>query len=363
VFNDGVGKLDWKISFIEGSDWLESGTISGSNKDNFTINYKENKLATNRTGKIQIAADGAIGSPKVIEVRQAGAPSNNWRIKDVGTGFDFYSVYSFNDKIAVAVGSEKTVLKTTDAGKTWNKLSIDIVNENDFERVSLPDANTIVISGYDFIIRSGDGGKKWTVYKPDIKQSFSAISFCNSKVGYVFGIGNAFLKTTDGGKTWSKGNYGDNKGIRDGVCLNPKTLSAIGYGGIIIKSTDGGKTWMKYNTNVKSYLFGMCFLDNKNGVIVGDKGTILFTSDGGVTWEQSNSGTTKRLFSVSFLNIKNGYAVGEEGFISFTSDGGKTWSPQSSGVWDGLRCISCKSNSATVIGSDAILLRTEQEKK
>ena len=57
------------------------------------------------------------------------------------------------------------------------------------------------------LIRTTDGGKTWSVLTQDLKDRvddhFNAISFCDKKFGFAVGNRGTILKTKDGGESWT----------------------------------------------------------------------------------------------------------------------------------------------------------------
>ncbi|RJQ61100.1 MAG: T9SS C-terminal target domain-containing protein [Stygiobacter sp.] len=76
VSNTGSGTMNWTAT-SNSTSWLTvtSGS-SGINTGNFTVDYTANNTGATRTGTITVTASGTTGSPKTVEVRQAGGSPN-----------------------------------------------------------------------------------------------------------------------------------------------------------------------------------------------------------------------------------------------------------------------------------------------
>jgi len=99
------------------------------------------------------------------------------------------------------------VLKTGDAGASWNLLN---VRGDYFKAMHCVDANNIWAVGYNgSIIHSSDGGFSWDKQRngnnPTLKKyRFRAVIFKDLNTGYAAGDNGLLIKTTDGGKHWSE---------------------------------------------------------------------------------------------------------------------------------------------------------------
>lgn len=77
-----------------------------------------------------------------------------------------------------------------------------------------------------------------------------------------------------------------------------------------------------------THLNGVFFVDADRGWAVGNAGRILSTNDGGRTWVARNSGSSRDLQDIAFDRNLNGVAVGAGSTILGSQDGGETWAPR-----------------------------------
>lgn len=118
-----------------------------------------------------------------------------------------------NNKIIWASGSGGTVLRSVDAGETWENIVVLGYEKTDFRDIHGFDKNTAVIMGIDtpaVILRTSDGGKTWkqTYYNNTKGMFLDDMLFWNLQSGFVIGDpidGHFFVaRTFDGGKTWNE---------------------------------------------------------------------------------------------------------------------------------------------------------------
>jgi hypothetical protein len=97
------------------------------------------------------------------------------------------------------------VMKTTDGGKHWSMLSLDLecFEMRDIECI---DENIVFVAGCDFIIKTNNGGEAWSFLQLPNESpiNFQSISFFDADNGFAVGGGEEeeIIKTSDGGDTW-----------------------------------------------------------------------------------------------------------------------------------------------------------------
>jgi len=116
-----------------------------------------------------------------------------------------------DNKIIWVSGSNGTVGKSEDGGKSWKWITVRGFEKIDFRDIEAFSKNIAVIMGTAepaYILRTADGGISWTkVFEDTTTGMFlDAMEFWNEQSGIVIGdpINNRFFigRTFDGGKTW-----------------------------------------------------------------------------------------------------------------------------------------------------------------
>jgi photosystem II stability/assembly factor-like uncharacterized protein len=129
--------------------------------------------------------------------------------KDVKTDIRGLSVV--NDVVVWASGSNGTIGKSTDGGKTWKWSIVKGFEKRDFRDIEAFDALTAIVMVVDapaYILKTIDGGETWKiVYENQTKGMFlDALEFWNEVSGIVIGdpIDNKVFvaRTFDGGNNW-----------------------------------------------------------------------------------------------------------------------------------------------------------------
>jgi photosystem II stability/assembly factor-like uncharacterized protein len=170
-------------------------------------------------------------------------------------------------------GPEGAIYKSTDAGKTWNKLESGLP-KGDLGRIGL--AISPVNSDYVFAIiearenggiyKSTNRGASWEKtndYKTTSAQYYNEI-FCDPKnINKIYSIDTWTMVSTDGGKTFNR--LGNNSRHVDdhALWINPKNTNhiLIGGDGGIYETFDSGVNW-NHKSNLPVTQFYKVSVDN-----------------------------------------------------------------------------------------------------
>jgi len=261
------------------------------------------------------------------------------------------------------------IFKSTDGGKTWQYIGLrdthtisnivvdpkdpDIVYASSMGHVFKPDPERGVF-------KSTDGGKTWNkvlfvndetgainlVMEPNHPNVLYAAMWQATRTPWSLssgGPGSGVYKSTDGGAHWT--NITQSKGLPQGVlgrigvsvtAANPNvvyTIMQARHGGVF-RSDDGGKSWTRVNKEWKlrqrAFYYMCIFVDPKdpNTVYVPEVDALWVSRDGGKTFKKLK--TPHGDNHVVWINPDNPKIMleGNDGGATVTTDGGKTWSTE-----------------------------------
>jgi photosystem II stability/assembly factor-like uncharacterized protein len=228
----------------------------------------------------------------------------------------------------VLVAGLNPIYRTTDGGRTWNKVSE--TNGDTLKVVRFIDAKTgFAAGGNSSLYKTSDSGRTWAKKPLPAPKSLGTLFFPNATTGYAAGEGSVF-KTTDGGDSWL---LASNTG--KGISSLWFTSAAVGYltdsaTGSLEKTTDGGLTWTSLAAGNSHPLLGVRFLDASTGFAYGDSGTVLKTGNGGVTWTaKTPDHPDVSISDIRIIDANNIWLVGYDpnltGYLYKSTDGGSTW--------------------------------------
>jgi photosystem II stability/assembly factor-like uncharacterized protein len=287
------------------------------------------------------------------------------------------------------------ISKTTDGGVTWNDIPMTTTEQADCIWVN---GSTIWVGGRDGLLKSTDTGNTWEkisdnpVYNIqffDLQNGFS----CNQQHSGTGFWGT--YKTLDGGISWTKvSDYGQrnyfsfnkywiiqNRGLlkyssggdvatrqlwdtrlNDLEAIDSQNIIAVGEDAGIFKSVDGGLSW---NINESFYqnfqganLAEIEFAGTDVGVICGSKsgrGYVWQTNDRGISWHVTLD-TSIYYSNFERLEYSDGrYFLFDENIIYISDDFGSSWTKLNSNTPGSSVSTSCfiTNNIGYVVGNTA----------
>lgn len=289
-----------------------------------------------------------------------------WSLQVSGTDARLRGVSAVSPRVAWASGARGTVLRTTDAGATWNRLTVGGAAALDFRDVDAIDETTAYIlsigSGEQSrIYKTRDGGASWTLQftNTDPKGFYDAMTFWDEAHGLVVGDSiderMAILVTENGGTTWTPvprsvlppalSNEGAFAASGSNIAVRGNSEAWIATGAAlksrVLHTRDRGRSWSIVDTPLasgrSSGIFSIAFRDSRHGVIVGGDyskesdalDNVATTSDGGETWKLVTAkGLSGFRSAVKFVpgTKATWVAVGPRG-ADLSIDDGLTWTP------------------------------------
>jgi photosystem II stability/assembly factor-like uncharacterized protein len=287
-----------------------------------------------------------------------------WTPLATGVTARLRGVSAVSDRVAWASGANGTILRTTDGGATWQRLTIPGSEKLDFRDIDAIDEKTAYVLSIgpgeaSRIYKTIDGGAAWTeqFVNRDAKAFFDAMAFWDAKRGIAVSdsVDGQFvvLTTSDGGQSWTRAiasrfppalpNEGFFAASGTNVAVVRPNHVWIGTGAAaearVLRSSDGGRTWSVAKTPLTSGpsagIFSIAFTDAAHGIVVGGDykaesaavDNAAVTADGGKTWTAIN-GLSGFRSVVTYLSRdgRSVLAVGPTG-SDHSTDGGKTWKP------------------------------------
>jgi len=276
-----------------------------------------------------------------------------------GTKTSLRGLSVVSDAIAWVSGSNGTIGKTSDGGKTWKWITVKGFEQRDFRDIEAFDATTAVIMAVDapaYILKTVDGGESWkVVYENHTKGMFlDAMEFWNINAGIVIGDpinGRIFIaRSFDGGNSWKEipndykpkadsgeamfaasgtnirildrdeaifvtGGLRSRAFIRDQVIPLPiiqgrETTGANSIDVMDKYSRKGGETLMVVGGD----------FNNPNN----DSLNCAYSNNRGKTWQTPKRAPHGYRSSVEYLSKRHAITCGING-VDYTIDGGKNW--------------------------------------
>ncbi len=267
-----------------------------------------------------------VGSDsKILRTTDAGT---TWNAQAGGPGLDLYGVHVLTSTKAIAVGKEGFIFGTVDGGFTWQKFESGTTNNLraiDFEDQS----NGIAAGDVGTILRTVDGGVSWTVQMFPSGYWFNGVAMRANGLAMIVGRNDSTFKLSDTSKSWT-------------------TIRRTA----ILRSGDEGKTWSELPVPWGKELTAVALGGGNDGntvVVVGENGLIARSTNRGTSWSLSAGVfdsipgvrvlTTKKLNAISLTAPNWVIVMGDSGVVLQSRDGGASWKAQNSRTTNDLKAV------------------------
>jgi len=206
----------------------------------------------------------------------------NWTPAESGTEERILSVDMNRNQLAYAVGGFGTLMRSTDAGRTWSRIDIpwdqilDGPAEPHLYAVKVFDSGEVLVAGeFELVLRLDPAGH-WTLLRKGHRSLFSVAADRN---GVIF---------------------------------------AVGQEGLILKSEDQGATWRELDGGTSAILTAV-WADGQRHVVASGVNTIVSSNDGGATWHALSSQFVRRNWHLALA--VEAYVDGKPEIVSVGSHG------------------------------------------
>jgi len=251
--------------------------------------------------------------------------AEHWQQIIVPTRTTLTGVY-FQDKLnGWVVGHDAVILRTTDGGKTWEKVYYDPEGQIPLFDVWFRDAkHGIAIGAYGLYLVSEDGGASWDI----------------SEMNVI-----ADVPENDPGEEAGEAEDSDDFLDSYDLHLNSITLADNGKlyvaaeAGKVYRSDDIGDSWVPLAPDYIGSFFGVLPVTGDTVLVFGLRGHMFRSEDAGNTWQEIETPTQEMLTNGIVVAEDEIYITGLGGTILRSSDGGKSFSLVEQGHRDGFNAI------------------------
>ncbi len=234
------------------------------------------------------------------------------------------------------------VLRSTDAGVTWNRANHGLIASSVFSLAIDPQTRSVLAgTANDGAYRRARGAQHWSGNETGfIGRCILALAADPQSSGTFYAgselIGGDIYKTIDGGANWVRSGPEVDFGGVYALAVDPETPTTV-YAGAngFFKSTDGGGSWTSFANELEGLTVKALAIDPRapSTLLAGTGNGVFRSTDGGMTWIASNAGLPNPPFdAINVLAIDPRhpdivYAGGHQGVFRST-DGGVTWDPR-----------------------------------
>ncbi|KAK7757499.1 hypothetical protein SLS62_000514 [Diatrype stigma] len=317
-------------------------------------------------------------------------PHLAWHLLPTGSEQQFRGLAPVSDAIAWASGTNGTVLRTTDGGRTWT--SVGPVLDPDpadlqFRDIQAWSADRAVMlsigaGALSRIYHTRDGGATWALAFANADEAafYNCMDFEDGDDDEAHGLAVSdpvdgtfrLIETRDGGASWAPvdpsaagaslpaardGEFGF---AASGTCIATQSgrwyvaTGGVDPGRVFRSASRSGHQWEEVAANssirggASAGVFSVQFRDARHGIAVGGdfedpSGAVdnaAWSDDGGATWTKAERFPAGYRSGSAWVPGLGGVAlaVGPTG-SDFTVDGGRTWHAFYNGSFDSVACV------------------------
>lgn len=237
-----------------------------------------------------------------------------------------YGVDILDDNIIWMVGNNGKILKSTDAGKSFETQRSPV--GNDLQGIKAWDSKrAVAVGNMGIVIVTDDGGVTWReigdIPRSEIANKLFRVVTLNGGRAFAVGVMGTIISTEDYGNTWVRRIEEQDIAWNDILFVNEQKGWVVGEFGTIMNTEDGGLTWIEQETPTESSIMNIEAEDENILRACGLEGTILTTHDGGLTWEMYRLNTREHLLALLYTGDK-WIGVGTGGIV-FTKTPTSVW--------------------------------------
>ena len=269
--------------------------------------------------------DLAAAGPRLVAVGERGHilvsddQGRSWRQVPSPTRATLTGVHFADPRNGWAVGHLGTILRTIDAGESWQPLAAGLDRESVLlDVLFLNAAEGFAVGAYGLCLHTTDGGATWTRLEPQPDQfHFNQIARAPDGALFLIGESGTLLRSRDGGLGWEPVPPPYEGSLFGLVALADGQLLVHGLRGHVFRSTNGGAGWLPVATSVPTLLMHGLRLRNGLVVLAGQSGNFFVSRDRGQSftlWQPGDSSGVAALLETADGAL---LAVGDKGVRRF----------------------------------------------
>ncbi|MBK7379299.1 MAG: T9SS type A sorting domain-containing protein [Ignavibacteriales bacterium] len=250
------------------------------------------------------------GSGAIIKTTNGG---DDWTISETPVTNLLLKIHSYNGQVVICTGYDGLILRSSDGGETFEQIVSGVGNGTDLWGVQMLNDTLGWVCGMNqTLLKTTDAGLSWQQLFPGLNQHYWSLNFLDESYGMIACGGGIILKTTDGGQSWAITQAGDIRSLYTIDIIDSLHITAAGFDGKNVYSDDGGTTWVQ-NTDVPAFsaINWIDFIDTDTGYCVRDVYDIAKTTNRGQNWFNPNTEVVSE-WHIQLLDDGTGYSCGEE---------------------------------------------------
>lgn len=293
---------------------------------------------------------------------------NPWETISVPTDANLQDISFTDPQHGWLVGSNSTLLETTDGGQTWQPKSLDLGDQNYLlSSVSFAGQEGWITGEPSILLYTNDGGSSWSriPLSEKLPGNPNTILALGSQSAEMTTDVGAIYRTTDGGKTW-KAMVQEAVGVVRNIARSPdgKYLAVSAKGNFYSTWEPGQNAWEPHNRSSSRRVQNMGFGQDGRLWMLARGGQVQFSNpENPGEWEEAQHpelSTSWGLLDLAYRTPNEIWLSGGSGNLLCSLDGGKTWQKdrEVEGVPSNLyKIVFLTPKQGFIIGQRGVLLK------
>ncbi len=289
---------------------------------------------------------GSDGTIIVSDINTSSNQHHAWQAARVPSGKNIQALASDADTVnLIAVGEDGLILRSQDAGKTW-QLETSGIQKKLLAIVFDPTYNTWISVGEQGTILQAKANQldHWSAIDSDQQATLNAVYYwAAQKKLMAIGENGVLLVSEDGGTQWQTIALPSQAALTGLISITAQKMIISCADGSILRSENNINEWELITGGSSAYPTGLIYDPlHKTAIMLTADGEILISDDGGKLWAPVAS-IHEYLTDITLIDAgKKLLASSANGTLLQSDNGGRTWSklpPVTSASIDGLLAI------------------------
>lgn len=233
--------------------------------------------------------------------------------KSVPTRTVLTSVFFLDDKQGWAAGHDGTIMTTTDGGENWQIQRAEPGKDRVLLSIWFENAqHGLAVGQFGLALETNDGGKNWLERKlaegeAGDRHLFQIFAGPDG-LAFIAAEAGSLLRSTDGGRRWTAIQTDNLGSFWTGLVQKNGDVIAAGMRGHVYRSADMGLTWTAVPSGTQQSITGILSHDDGSIHLFGNSGVLLLSS-------QDHVMSFKLMSRVDRSNITAAVNLGQKDYL------------------------------------------------